>query len=150
MLTVTDDNDSVAVDTTWALIRESNDPPSAPSIDGETEGNYGEPYDYAFLATDTDGDDVWYYIEWGDGEFTDWIGPFASGEEVVLSHTWDEQDTYTIKAKAKDVYDAESEWGTLEIEMPISYNLPFFQFFKRVIEHFPILEWLISFTTFNY
>jgi outer membrane protein assembly factor BamB len=45
-LTVTDDNDTIATDATYAVIRESNDPPSTPNIEGETHGHYGEPYDY--------------------------------------------------------------------------------------------------------
>ena len=107
-------------------------------------------YEYTFETTDPDCDDVYYYIDWDDETFEEWIGPYDSGEQVIVNHEWSEEGAYTIKAKAKDVYDAESEWGTLEIEMPISYNLPFFRFFKRIIEHFPILEWLISFTTFNF
>ncbi len=82
--------------------------PEAPDISGEIEGEAGVEYEYTFCSIDPNGDDVYYYVDWGDGEFTDWIGPFASGEEVVISHTWDEQDTYTIKAKAKDIFDAES------------------------------------------
>ena len=127
-----------------------NDSPDAPTIDGITSGKAGSVYEYTFETTDPDCDDVYYYIDWDDETFEEWIGPYDSGEQVIVNHEWSEEGAYTIKAKAKDVYDAESEWGTLEIEMPISYNLPFFQFFKRVIEHFSILEWLISFTTFNY
>ena len=127
-----------------------NDSPDAPTIDGITSGQAGSVYEYTFETTDPDCDDVYYYIDWDDETFEEWIGPYDSGEQVIVNHEWSEEGAYTIKAKAKDVYDAESEWGTLEIEMPISYNLPFFQFFKRIIEHFPILEWLISFTTFNY
>jgi PKD repeat protein len=48
-LTVTDDNESVAIDTTWALIMEENNPPSAPTITGETNGKFGESYDYTFI-----------------------------------------------------------------------------------------------------
>jgi outer membrane protein assembly factor BamB len=141
-LTVTDDNDSVAVDTTWALIRESNEPPNTPSIDGETEGNYGEPYDYTFITTDLDGDDVWYYIEWGDGTDSGWIGPYNSGEEITKSHKWSEKGNYTIKAKAKDVFDEESDWATLEVSMPRNkaINTPFLRFLENHPRMFPMLR----------
>ena len=145
-ITVTSDSAEI-LEITLDLI---NDSPDTPSIDGPTSGKAGSVYKYTFETTDPDSDDVYYYIDWGDETFEEWIGPYDSGEQVIVNHGWSEQGAYTIKAKAKDVYDAESEWGTLEIEMPISYNLPFFQFFKKVIEHFPILGWLISFTTFNY
>ena len=132
-LTVTDDNNSVAVDITWALIRESNDPPSIPIIDGETQGYFGEPYEYTFITSDIDGDDVWYFIDWGDGEVEEWIGPYNSGELVIKSHTWDEEDTYIIRAKAKDIFGEESEWGTLEVTMPVNQPV-----------QFPIISWLLE------
>jgi outer membrane protein assembly factor BamB len=132
-LTVSDDNQTTASDTTFAIIRESNDPPIIPIIDGETQGFYGESYDYTFITTDIDGDDVYYYIDWGDGDVEEWIGPYNSDEIVTKSHTWDQEDTYTIRAKAKDVFDSESEWGTLEVTMPV--NQP---------TEFPIIHWLLD------
>ena len=141
--TVTDDNDSVDVDTTWALIRESNDPPGTPNIEGETHGYYGESYDYTFIATDPDGDDIWYFIEWGDESNSGWIGPYDSGEEVIKSHTWDDEGTYNIRAKAKDIFDAEGEWGILEVTMPINQQSthPWFTWLlERFPNAFPILR----------
>jgi len=58
-LAVTDDNDTTVTDTTYAVIRESNDPPGTPNIEGETHGYYGESYDYSFIATDPNKDDIW-------------------------------------------------------------------------------------------
>ena len=148
ILTVTDDNDSIAVDTTWALIRESNDPPGIPDIEGETHGHYGESYDYTFITTDIDGDDIWYFIEWGDESNSGWVGPYDSGEEVTRSHTWDEEDTYTIRAKAKDIFDAEGEWGTLEVTMPVNQQTsahPWFHWFlERFPNAFPILRHMLG------
>jgi len=37
---------------------------------------------------------------------------------ITSSHTWDEQGDYTIRARAKDVYDAVGDWGYLEVSMP--------------------------------
>jgi len=139
-LTVTDDNDTVAVDTTWALIRESNDPPETPNIDGETEGNYGDPYDYTFVTTEPDEDDVYYYIEWGDGETDEWIGPYVSGDEVVKYHTWEKRGTYTIRAKARDVFEAESDWAYLKVTMPVNQHSLFLRFLDRFPNVFPILR----------
>jgi len=136
-LTVTDDNDTVSVDISWALIRESNDPPNTPTITGPAEGQYGEPYDYTFTTVDIDGDNVWYYVEWGDGDTEEWIGPYSSSEEVVRSHTWDEQGEFTLMAKAKDIFDAESDWGTLEVTMPINQHSYSFPLLQRLLERFP-------------
>jgi len=117
--------------------RLNNGPPEVPIITGETQGHYGESYDYTFVSTDRENQDVRYYIEWGDDTFEEWIGPFVSGEEVVLSHTWDEEDTYTIRAKAKDIFDAESQWGTLSVTMPVNQHSYSFPLLQRLLERFP-------------
>ena len=135
-LTVTDDNDSVAIDTTWALIIEENNPPSDPTITGETNGRFGESYDYTFVSTDPEDQEVFYYIDWGDGQTEEWIGPYPSGQEVVVSHTWDERGTYTIKAKAQDIFEEESDWAYLEVTMPVNQH-PFYSVFLRFFERFP-------------
>ncbi|MCK4415778.1 MAG: Zn-dependent exopeptidase M28, partial [Thermoplasmatales archaeon] len=83
-----------------------NQPPDKPSIDGPTSGKAGEEYDYTVSVVDPNDDVVYYYIEWGDGNIEEWIGSYDSGEEVIISHSWDEQKTYTIRAKAKDSHDA--------------------------------------------
>ena len=85
-----------------------NDPPNKPDIDGPDVGKEGEEYEYTFTATDPDEDDLEFYIEWGDGEVEYWIGPYESGEEFAISHSWEEEGTYTIKATARDVYGEES------------------------------------------
>ena len=77
----------------------------------------------------------------------EWIGPYNSEEEVIVSHTWDEEATYTIKAKAKDIHDAESDWGTLTVTMPVnqqSTNSMFLRFLERFPRAFPILRYLLE------
>jgi len=127
------------------LLNPINDYPYVPTIDGPTSGSAGSIYKYEFLTTDPDDDDLLYYVDWGDGTYEEWIGPYDSGEQVVLNHGWSEEGTYTIKAKVKDVYDAESDWGYLDIEMPVSHDLQTLNILKRVIEHLPLLERLLTF-----
>jgi len=131
--------------TTSTMIVVENEAPTAPDIDGPTSGTVGTEYEYTFTAVDPDGDDIFLWIEWGDGtvEQDGWIGPYNSGEEITVSHTWSEQGTYTIGAKAKDVFDTESEWGTLEVKMPVnqqSSNSLFLRFLERFPNAFPILR----------
>ena len=76
-------------------------------------------YEYTFVSIDPNGDDVYYYIDWDDGTFDEWIGPYPSGKEVKVNHTWDKWGFYTIKAKSKDIHGAESDWGTLRVRMPV-------------------------------
>jgi len=134
-LTVTDSEDNVSVDTTMAYIRS---PPSKPSIDGPSSGHFGEEYDYTFAAVDPESDDIWYYVDWGDDSSSGWLGPYSSGEAITLSHIWEEKDTYTLRCRAKDTLGGVSEWGTLEVTMPVNqpYQYPLLELFR---ERFPLL-----------
>ena len=96
-----------------------NVPPYKPSINGPYSGKISTKYNYTFVTTDFDGDDVYYYIDWGDGNLEEWMGPYKSGEQVKVSHVWSKIGEYYIKAKAKDEHDTESIWSD-----PLSMNIP--------------------------
>ncbi len=115
----------------------SNNPPTTPVLNGETNGKIKVTYPYTVVSTDPDADQVYYWIDWGDGSNTGWIGPYGSGVEVTQSHMWTEKGSYTIKAKAKDVYGNESNWGQLSVTMPRAHNLPYMHFWERFFQRFP-------------
>lgn len=103
------------------IVFEHDNPPETPTIDGPISGRMGNEYLYTITTTDQDNDDIDYIIDWGDGNDSGWIGPYESGEELVVAHTWNERGTYEIIAKAKDVYDEESPWSephTMHITAP--------------------------------
>lgn len=81
-----------------------NQPPGQPKISGPKSGEIGVEYEYTFVAKDIDGDDIYYYVDWGDGTFEDWFGPYVSNEEVSKTHTWNSKSVYEITAKAKDIH----------------------------------------------
>ena len=137
----TDDNDlpliGEDIDVSFRLFGYIAGPPNTPTIEGLASGKINEPHDYIFNTTDPNGDDVYYYIDWGDNTTSGWIGPYPSGDEQTQSHTWLVQGTYTIRAKAKDIHGNESGWGTLSVTMPLSYEPPHFSFFAWLFERFP-------------
>jgi len=92
------------------LVRDNN-PPEAPDIDGPTKGDVGKEYEFTIMTTDPSNEDVYYWIEWGDGTMEEWIGPYATGEIVTVSHTWTEKGTYFIRGKAKNALNAEGAWS---------------------------------------
>jgi subtilisin family serine protease len=114
-----------------------NQPPAPPTITGPAKGKIKVATEYNFTTTDPDGDEVSYFIDWDDGANSSWVGPYPSGDLIPISHTWSKKGTYTIKAKAKDIYGNESDWGTLSVTMPCSYNIPFQPFWERLFERFP-------------
>ncbi len=117
--------------------------PFKPSIQGPTRGEPNVAYTFHFNTTDTENEDYELYVEWGDGTTTGWVGPFPSGQEVVLNHTYLEKQLFSIKAKAKDVNGDESEWSTHNINIPCSSpSTP--PFLLRLLERFPLLSRLVQ------
>jgi hypothetical protein len=122
-----------------------NNPPNTPNIEGPPNGKVGIEYEYCLeTVVEPDGDSVYVYWEWGDGEYNDWDGPYDQGEEICASHTWDEEGTYVIKAKLKDEFGAESDWGELQVTIPRNKNLyksylNFFQFYPNLLQIFKLI-----------
>jgi len=125
-----------------------NKPPSAPTIEGEGNGDAGTEYEYSFKSIDPNNDDIAVYIvDWGDDIDKELIiGPFASGDEAFASHRWSEPGDYVIRAKSKDIYSAESEWATSEVSMPKNkaINTPFLRFLEQHPHLFPLLRQLLG------
>jgi len=119
-----------------------NQPPSLPLIDGPSEGTSGTSYTYLVTVEDADGDDIYVYAEWGDDTTTGWLGPYHSGTQLSLNHTFSEQGSYTIKVKSKDIFDEESDWAMLEVTMPKTRSL-IWEILRILNEH-PFLSHVLS------
>jgi len=108
-----------------------NHPPDKPVIDGSTSGETGVEYQYIFSVSDLDNDDVYLLVEWGDNSDTGWIGPNSSGDDITVSHSWDNRRKYSISAKTMDEHDLESEWSTLQVTMPkYKFSLFLYELFQ--------------------
>lgn len=111
-------------------------PPDSPVIDGPNVGKVGTEYTWTFNSADLEGDDVYYYIEWGDGTNTGWVGPYPCSTSVEEHHTYTKLGTYIIKAKAKDITDLESGWSEQIVVMPKNKpltNTQLLQFFNNFL-----------------
>jgi len=121
-----------------------NDPPTPPTITGEKNGKVGKPYDYTFVSTDPEDENIYYFIYWGDDSSSGWIGPYKSGEVATVSHTWAKKDKYNnFFARAKDIHGSKSDWSTYEVTMPASYHSfrsIIQNLLENLVQHFPILE----------
>ncbi len=142
-LTVTDNTSNTTIDSTFAWIQDGNGPPDTPSIDGPSKGNTETKYDYTFQSSDPEELHIFYFIEWGDGKDTGWIGPYDSGVEIVRSHKWLEKGSFNIKCRAKDPYDAETDWAEFDVEIPRARVLSY-QWLEWLLEIIPALEQLLN------
>jgi len=84
----------------------------APTITGPTSGEPNDKLDFTFITEDPEGDKIEkLYIDWNDSEQIQEVkGPFNSGQEVTVSHTWTEENWFYVKARAKDFWH-ESPWS---------------------------------------
>ena len=128
----------------WFQIKNHEEPPvnNAPlkpnQPSGETNGEIHQEYAYTTSTTDPDGDQVYYFWDWGDGNNSGWMGPYNSGSLCEAKHTWSVKNTYSIKVKAKDIYGKESVWSDpLPVTMPYSIKNPLQQFLELFFYHFP-------------
>jgi hypothetical protein len=119
----------------FKTIFQGNNPPSTPTIAGKNNGTIHTTYYYTIQTTDPDQDDVRYYIDWSDNTNTS-TGLNKSGAEITVSHTWNTKGTYSVKVKAIDKNYAESNWATLTVIMPYSFNNPILQFLEWLFQRF--------------
>jgi hypothetical protein len=118
-LRVKDNN--FTTNTITKTVRVGNQPPNPPIIEGSINGTIGITYDYSFITTDDDGDNLSYFVKWGDGTDSGWLGPYPSGFGISLNHSWDEEGTFNISSKAKDIHGKESDWSYFDVTMPKNY-----------------------------
>ena len=63
------------------------------------------------VSTDPDADDMYYQFDFGDGEVTEWIGPYASGDTVSVQKTYASIGSFDVTVRTKDIWDAASDWS---------------------------------------
>ncbi|UCF49823.1 MAG: PQQ-like beta-propeller repeat protein, partial [Thermoplasmatales archaeon] len=125
------------------------DAPSTPVVSGK---NYGLPlldHWFSIKATSPSDKDVFYMVDWGDGNVEDWAGPYDSGEMIMVKHSWEmpsnRGEYFQVSARAKDTDGLLSPWGEFEIKISYPRNNVFYNsVFLRFLECFPMLERLLG------
>jgi len=125
-----------AEDLSLKYAKKINEPPSKPAQpSGPTSGKISETYTYSTSASDPEGEPLYYIWDWGDGSYSDPMGPFNSGETCEASHTWEKKGNYNIRVKVKDINDKESEWSDpLPVSMPKCHNILFEKLLEKLFE----------------
>jgi hypothetical protein len=82
--------------------------PQQPS--GPEEGVTGRDYTFTSYTTDYEEDLIYYKFDWGNGEFSNWLGPYNSGELVESTYSWENAGSFDVRVKAKDDF-GESQWS---------------------------------------
>jgi outer membrane protein assembly factor BamB len=113
--------------------------PTIPEINGLNEGKTKTMYNYSFKSVSPLDNDVYYYVDWGDGYFTtNLVGPYSSDETIKITHTWNINGTYTIKARCKDTENLWGPWGffnvTIKPKSRAIYDFNWLSFLERFRE----------------
>ncbi len=115
-------------DPTLAIAKEST-PPNKPVITGPTSGKPGIEYTFNATTTDPDGDQIYYMFDWGDGSYSEWLGPYNPGYTIQAKHSWENQGTYEVRVKAKDIHGVVGPWSD-----PIPITMPKSSWIERIIQ----------------
>ncbi len=122
-----------------------NQAPEKPDIIvGKSTGSAGKEYTYSTSTVDPDGDQLYYWFDWGDNTDSGWIGPEESDNQINATHSWDEPGNYQIRVKAKDINNAQSEWSD-----PFSVSMPKNrEKISRFIDFLENLQWIYNLLQF--
>jgi len=110
------------------------------TITGPTSGRLRKIHTFEVSAIDPQEDDIYLYVNWGDGTNTDWMGPYASEEVIPVGHRFSERKNYIIKAKAKDINGNEGQEQPLKISLSKSTILS--------IQDYPVINILFKIYSF--
>lgn len=92
-------------------------PPSNPIIKGPVECILDFEHEFRIWSTDPEGDKIRYYVDWGDGTNTGWIGPYLSEQQITIKHSWSEIGYHKIRVRAEDTYGIKGHWSEHNISV---------------------------------
>jgi hypothetical protein len=99
---------------------DENQPPNPPTIDGPTNGSQSTSYEFSFVTSDPDDDQIKYGVDWDNDNTVDqWLpssGLVDSGILQSSSKSW-LLGTHTFKALAQDSNGVLSDWSSHTIDI---------------------------------
>jgi len=116
-----------------------NNQPSKPTISGRHKGKPGTEYTFTASSSDSDGQQIFYMWDWGDGNCSDWL------DTDEATYSWVTEDNFEIRVLVKDWYGYESEWSdpfAFSTPKDKAINTPFL--LQRFLQHFPFFEKILN------
>jgi hypothetical protein len=88
-----------------------NNPPLETNITGPAYGKPNVEYEFCIYGVDPEHDNIFCIWDWGDGSYSDWQGPYSSGEQICVHKSWPISGTYEIRVKLRDDLGFETKWS---------------------------------------
>jgi len=134
-------------DPTLVVASESTPPDKPDTPTGPTSGRRNREYTFTTSTTDLDGDDIFYRFSWGEYIYSEWIGPFKSGETASTSYIWPQGGEYEVTVIAKDTNGVIGDRSDpLIVSMPKNREIshPLHQLLDNYPNLFPLLRMLFN------
>jgi len=113
-------------------------PPEKPKKPfGRKIGKTNRTYQFFTSNNDKDQDNISYKFDWGDGNYSKWLGPFPTNEIIIANHSWEKKESYTIKVISKDNKSMLGTWSD-----PLTINIPEKEFYTQFL--FTIIHYIIE------
>jgi len=97
--------------TSFYILGIEQTPLTPPPITGPSWGFVNVEYLFTSTMTTPDAESFSYQWDWGDGNISEWLGPYPSGQIVSESHIWSAKGTYDIRIRVKDSANQGSGWS---------------------------------------
>ena len=102
----------------------------------------GKEYKFNFVLNDPDGDNLTYFVNWGDG-FYETFGPYKPNQTFCITHKWQLLGNFTVFILAFDDFGACAE-GTDMFNVTVSIDNATKNIFERFLEKHIRLEMVIQ------
>ena len=107
-LTITDGKNHSVSTIIHAHIQQSNNPPTKPICNGLNILYKNKKYSYRLKSIDPESNCITYKVYWGDNRQAEYYGPFSSGAEISINHSYSTSGFYVLKICAIDGFGEES------------------------------------------
>jgi len=96
----------------WSYTTRPNTAPNTPIIYGDMLGKADVEHTYSVENLyDAEEDNIFVLFDWGDNTTSGWLGPYTNNDQINISHVFNDDGYYNVKAKLKDSYGFESNWS---------------------------------------
>jgi hypothetical protein len=107
---------------------------------GDTKVKEDEEGEYQITGIDPSGQQLKYAFDWnGDDVIDEWSEYYNSEEICTMKHKWEDEGSYTIKVKAINKLDLESDYVTLTVNVEDKARIYFpniLELLNRILERF--------------
>jgi hypothetical protein len=80
-------------------------------LDGPPQAGSGIAISFESVAADPEGDQLYYQWDWGDGNISEWLGPYGFGEHIETNYQWAQNGNYSVKVRTRDIIGKQSDWS---------------------------------------